>query len=345
MTPLQKYQLDLSLPDFQADPSQARAIAALDKLYGDLMSFKVSRFLDFVFKPKALSGIYLWGSVGAGKTYLMDTFYECLDFPEKKREHFHVFMRGVYEQLKQLQGETDPLKKLAKQMRKKIRVLCFDEFFVKDIADAMLLGRLFTALFDEGIILVATSNVKLNDLYKEGLQRERFLPAIEILKTRLTEIEVGNHVDYRRQNKEPKTASQMQRYFSHYAHQAKGSDRALTVNDRMLQPISYSDGVLWVSFEEMCNQPRNAADYLWISNQFHTVILDSIPALTDKQLNAVIRFINLVDVFYDEKIRLVIPADHSIETFYIGEQAAAEFKRTVSRLHEMCDGQDTHFST
>lgn len=345
MTPFKKYQADLEQANFKADPSQKIAMQALDNLYHQLMQGQTSRLYNFLRKTEFIKGIYLWGNVGAGKTYLMDTFYKCLKINAKVRHHFHEFMSDVHQQLTQLQGASDPLKQLAKQLRKKTQIICFDEFFVTDIVDAMLLNRLFGALFAEGITLVATSNVRVDDLYKDGLQRERFLPLIALLKQRLYVFQVGNNRDYRLEHSQSANvyffplntanACQMEHSFLQYSGHSPRYDTALQVNKRSLQPRAYSTGVVWFDFAELCEKPCNAADYLSITRQFHTVLLSNLPDFKHLNSKAVTRFINLIDVFYDEQIHLLISAATDVEMLAKNQQTITEFSRTVSRLYEM----------
>lgn len=341
MTPLIKYHLDVQNQGFQPDPSQAIVVEFLEKLYQTLTQpWSLWRLFQFKKKPQ---GAYLYGPVGAGKTYLMDTFYHCLPFKAKKRRHFHEFMQEVHQQLAALQGTVDPLKKLAKTLRREARVLCFDEFWVKDIADAMLLGRLFKALFAEGIVLVATSNIPLEQLYQNGLQRERFLPTIALLKEHLIAFPVGNQQDYRLlgnpkieqhyfSSLSEETEIRLQEAFCFYSCQEKGSTEPLIFNHRLFHPKQWAEDTIWFDFEELCIKPRNAADYLAIVKEFKTIIISDIPVLTDDDPDAVMRFISLIDVLYDEKIRWIISSTVYIEEVYKGYSLKIEFGRAKSRL-------------
>jgi cell division protein ZapE len=338
-------QIKTLRPDFQPDPAQKQAIEKLALIYDQLTSKSTNRFLKFFRKAQSVQGLYLWGKVGRGKTYLMDLFYEALPFKEKQREHFHEFMRNIHLELKNQQGHSDPLRKVASDLASKTRVICFDEFIVTDIANAMLLGRLFTALFDAGLTLIATSNTELDNLYEGGLQRERFLPAIALLKQHMEETSVDNNKDYRLQEKARlgsyfsplnETANQtLQALFLELSNRTQHKPSSLEFSGRSFETIAHDDGVVWFTFNELCDKPRNAADYFEIIRQFHTVFISDIPDLSTQSDNTVLRFINLIDVFYDEQVKLIVSAEKNIDELYSAGESSKEFQRTASRLHEM----------
>tara|TARA_R110000868_G_scaffold318028_1_gene578808 strand:- start:21634 stop:22728 length:1095 start_codon:yes stop_codon:yes gene_type:complete len=344
MTPKQQYQIDLKAPGFKNDASQAQAIDVLDDLHLYVVdSKKISSKLKRRFSKQTVQGVYLWGEVGSGKTYLMDTFYHSIPGHLKKRIHFHEFMRMVHEQLKVLQGERDPLLKVAKQFVETAKVLCFDEFTVRDIADAMLLSRLLEALFALDLILVTTSNIAIHDLYKDGLQRQNFMPTIQLLAERMQEIKVDNNIDYRLGKLDrqgvffsplDETSQQMMLdNFTHFAHKHAEQGTHLCINNRDFHAIRRVDNVVWFDFNELCVQPRGAADYLELAKQFPTVLLSDVTQLGDD--NETKRFINLIDVFYDEQVRLIMSSAVPIENLKAGDDTRFEFKRTLSRLQEM----------
>lgn len=342
-TPQQQYCQDLAQGIMQPDAAQAGAIAALNQLYLDLMTQRHTKHWFGFKRKKPVKGLYLWGGVGRGKTYLMDTFYQLLPFKHKQRLHFHRFMRQVHQLLKSYQGTADPLKKVAKAMAAKTRVLCFDEFVVIDIADAMILGKLLTYLFAAGVCLVATSNFAPDQLYQEGLQRELFLPAIAVLQQHMAVMQVDSGVDYRQQTMEP-----TQRYISplknelvlmqvHFDAVKRSTPRAdtLYINNRTLPVIAYATDVVWAEFNVLCDAPRSQLDYIDIADQFHYVLLSGVPQMDADQDDKARRFMYLVDELYDNGNVLIISAAEAIEALYTGKRLQFEFARTVSRLTAM----------
>ena len=347
LSPVKQYQQDLIDPTFHSDPQQAAAIKALDNLYRQLNT-QVQRknsWLRFIYKHKLIRGCYMYGAVGTGKTYLMNTFFQCLPFAKKTRLHFHEFMNCIHTELKALQGEKNPLQLVAKRWAKQTYVLCFDEFFVKDIVDAMLLGKLFSHFFTAGICIVATSNVKPENLYKNGLQRERFLPAIKILQQHLLIIQVDNKIDYRLQQIKPadvyftplgKLAQEkMMQSFHYYAGDDRANDNVLEINQRRLKLIRRAKQVVWFDFKMLCETARSSDDYLQIAHQFPVLMLSNMPVIVAAKADVIVRFINLIDILYDQHVLLIVTAAAVITKLYAGEQWAFEFKRTCSRLQEM----------
>jgi cell division protein ZapE len=344
--PRQRYAQDLQRADFSADPAQAAAVAALQAVYDALLAAPPKRRL-FGRQPAwpAVPGLYMWGGVGRGKTYLMDVFFEALPFKRKRRTHFHRFMLDVHERRKHYPDERDPLVRIAGDIAAGVRVLCFDEFFVSDIADAMILGRLFENLFARGVTLVATSNVAPDNLYKDGLQRDRFLPAIAQLKRNVRVLNVDGGVDYRLRALtaaqlylSPDDASAEKTLMAHFcqlAPQHHKPETSIVVNDRKLRARRLVDGVAWFDFAELCEGPRSAADYIELARQFHTVLLSAVPQLDAGMEDAARRFITLIDEFYDRGVKLLIGAAVPMPQLYAGKRLVFEFQRTQSRLTEM----------
>ncbi|MDD7805044.1 MAG: cell division protein ZapE [Endozoicomonas sp. (ex Botrylloides leachii)] len=351
MTPEVRYQRDLIGNGYTADPAQADAVKALQQLYEQLVMPSEKKFsLKYLLskhESKPLKGVYLWGGVGRGKTWLMDIFYDCLPFENKQRMHFHHFMKYTHEQLQLHAGQKDPLKCVAKTLAGCTKVLCFDEFFVSDIADAMILAGLLNELFIRDVILVATSNVIPDELYKDGLQRARFLPAIALLKQYTQVLCVDNGIDYRLVVIQQATTyhypltseshQQLQHTFIKLTQLSAlpSSSNAITIEGRPISCIAQAKGVLWVTFAALCAGPRSQNDYIHLASLFHTVILESLPQLNENTNDQARRFISLIDELYDRRITLIISAKTAIEDIYQGSQLAFEFKRTISRLQEM----------
>lgn len=351
LSPQQQYEHDLHDPHFHADPQQAQAIEHLQTLYEQLtrQAKQQNSWRSILHKRKMIKGLYMWGGVGTGKSYLMNTFYNCLAFKQKKRLHFHEFMRQVHHDLARLQGEKNPLVIIAKQWAKQCYVLCFDEFFVKDIADAMLLGNLLTALFAEGVCLVATSNRKPEDLYERGLQRQRFLPAIKILLRYVRVIKVDNDIDYRLQRRQPaevfftplnhQTEQLMLQCFHYYAGNNMKTHREISVNGRLIPSLRVGTDIVWFTFSALCEQALGTEDYLQLAEQFSVIMVSDIPAFSGNKHDATVRFINLIDVLYDNHSLLIVSAATSIDKLYQDKEWAFEFERTKSRLLEMSSQQ------
>jgi len=348
MTPLQRYQQDLLRPDFVADAAQKKAVEHLQRLYDELMASRkdnrvFSRLLRRHHKP--CRGLYFWGGVGRGKTYLMDTFFESLPFEKKLRLHFHRFMRRVHQEIRSLKDQENPLDIVADRLAKEARILCFDEFFVSDIADAMILGNLMEKLFARGVSLVATSNIVPERLYENGLQRERFLPAIAVLQANVEVVNVDSGTDYRLRTLEqaelyhwPLDAAADATLAASFAALAPASVRenvALEVEGRTITARKEAEDVAWFDFAALCDGPRSQNDYIELACEYHTVLLSNIPALHAGIDDQVRRFINLVDEFYDRQVKLIISAEKPLESLYSGGRLTFEFQRTQSRLLEM----------
>jgi len=352
-TPWQRYQADLQREGFCPDPAQEQAVKLLQDLYERLVQrWRSRRGLLAEWLQRRLGrrrepeiGLYLWGGVGRGKTYLVDTFYECLPFRRKMRVHFHRFMRRVHEELKSLEGEKNPLEKVADRLADEAMVVCFDEFYVSDIADAMILGGLMEALFARGVSLVATSNIEPGRLYENGLQRQRFLPAIALVQqyTRVVNVDAG--VDYRLRTLQQaelyhypldaEADSSLRDSFEKLAAQPGNHWERMEVNGRYLTCRCRADDVGWFDFVELCDGPRSQNDYIELSRLFHAVLVSGVPVFGPEQDDQARRFINLVDEFYDRNVKLVLAAAAPLPELYAGGRLAFEFQRTVSRLQEM----------
>ena len=344
LAPRARYEHDLARSDFSRDDAQHRAVDALQSVYDALLASPPRRW----FRRQQWSrvpGLYMWGGVGRGKTYLMDTFFDALPFARKLRTHFHRFMLDVHERRKRYPEERDPLKLVAEEYAAEVRVLCFDEFFVSDIADAMILGRLFENLFAHGVTLIATSNIPPERLYENGLQRANFLPFIDILKRNVQVLNVDGGVDYRlrtlthadiyRHPCDEDAEADLQRWFAAIAHSDGGGAQDLRIHDRIIHARRELDGVVWFDFDELCEGPRGAADYIEIGRTHHTVLISRVPQLNAFREDAARRFVNLVDEFYDRGVKLLLAADVAMDQLYVGEKVKFEFQRTYSRLTEM----------
>lgn len=351
MTPLARYQADLAKEGFRSDPAQAEAVEHLQRLFEALLARReyqaslIGRLKSLLSTPAPVQGLYFWGGVGRGKTYLMDTFYACLPFPEKKRLHFHRFMHWVHDELKRLKGTQDPLHQIARDFAQDCRVICFDEFFVSDITDAMLLGGLFERLFFEGVTLVATSNIEPDGLYRNGLQRERFLPAIALIKQHCRVVNVDGGVDYRLRSLEQaelyhtpldaEADASLARSFVSIAGEQGQAGQVLDIEGRDIATVRCAEGVAWFTFAALCDGPRGQADYIEISRLFHTVLISNVPQLNASTDDQARRFVSVVDEFYERHVKLVLSAAQPMEQLYVGEQLAFVYQRTLSRLQEM----------
>ncbi len=351
MGPLEAYRAELAKPGFVDDPSQRIAIGALDEIYRELLApepppwARLARRLSGRQPRQPVRGLYLWGGVGRGKTYLMDLFYGCLPADMRRRSHFHRFMLEIHDRLQALGVQQDPLPLIAREIAGDIRVLCFDELFVSDIADAMLLGGLFTALFAEGVTLVATSNSPPAKLYADGLQRARFLPAIAALEQHCEVMLLESGVDYRLRvlkraeiyhaPHDQDAVRRLETYFDDIAPDAGKRSFSLMIEKRPIHTRRVADGVLWCDFAALCDGPRGTADYIELAREFHTVLLSDVPVLTAEMENQARRFIALVDELYDRNVKLIISAAAAMDAIYQGQRLGFEFQRTRSRLQEM----------
>ena len=342
------YQQECARLGYQPDPAQERIVALLDDLRTRLIKPKPKGLLKGLFNGRQRElerGLYIWGGVGRGKTWMMDLFFQSLPFKDKQRSHFHRFMQSVHDELRKHKDRADPLELVAEKIAKRTRVLCFDELFVADIGDAMLLANLFRGLFDRGVTLVATSNVPPDDLYKDGLQRARFVPAIRLLKENTTVVQIDEGVDFRLRALERAptafdasdagTQAAMAQLFESVSGDAGTTGATLTLNHRRLHPKRLAEDVVWFDFKELCDGPRGQADYIEIARCFHTVMLSDIPVLGTESENQARRFVTLVDEFYDRGVKLVVSTVAPVTQIYRGSKLAFEFERTTSRLIEM----------
>ncbi len=347
-TPLQRYRQELQRDGFRADPAQARAVESLDALYIELLPEPVEpswwqRLRGA--RPNPVCGLYLWGDTGRGKTWLMDTFHDALPFAGKERMHFHRFMQFIHERLRGLPKTPDPLPVLAAQLARQFRVLCLDEFHVHDIADAMLMAGLLRALFDQGITLVATSNVAPPDLYKNGLQREKFLYAIDLIEHHTRTVELNGDTDFRLQVLEQNDNyrvgavgehdAAMRSLFERMAPARIEHDVPVPVKHQRIPARALADDVVWFEFSALCDAALWAGDYLELARTFHTLFLTDIPRLDEGRDDAAKRFIHLVDALYDHNVKLLASAADEPAALYSGRALAFAFQRTSSRLAEM----------
>ena len=341
------FEAALRTHGYQADASQRAAAERLQQLYTELLGFKAARrtqLRKLLSRAQPPRGVYFWGGVGRGKSFLMDCFFDAVPYRRKRRVHFHAFMQQVHAALKQHKSEADPLARVADDLAQSARLLCFDEFHVSDIADAMMLGRLVEALFERGVVLVATSNYPPDGLYPNGLQRQNFLPTIELLKKKLEVFELDAGIDYRLRSLErmdiymvPNGADADRRLEADFRELCgePSSDGTLDILGRTLKTHACSLGAVWFDFHEICGGPRSQNDYLELAAQFHTVLLSDVPEMPPRLASEARRFTWLVDVLYDRRVKLVISAAVPPEQLYTDGPLAHEFPRTVSRLTEM----------
>ncbi len=345
---LDAYAATLATRGYRADAAQQAAADRLQRLYSELLSFKVARrntFRRLISRTTPPRGVYFWGGVGRGKSFLMDCFYDSVPYKRKRRIHFHAFMHQVHRQLEELKNEADPMEALAVRIARDVRLLCFDEFHVSDIADAMILGRLLKALFSRGVVFVMTSNYPPDRLYPNGLQRDRFLPTIALMKENLDVLEVEAGVDYRLRTLEQveiyhhpaddAAEAKMAEYFAAIDDGQAESGGEVEILGRQIATRRRGHGVIWFDFAALCGGPRSQNDYLELAQGYHTVLVSGIPKMSAAQSNEARRFTWLVDVFYDHKVKLIATADCAAEMLYTEGVQSGEFFRTVSRLTEM----------
>ena len=358
VSPKSRYESDLAKDGFAADAAQERAVDHLQALYESLLEThgdspwgarswykKLKGVLGG--SRSRVKGLYFWGGVGRGKTYLMDVFFDCLPFDAKMRTHFHRFMRRVHSELTSLQDQQNPLEVVAERLAKEARVICFDEFFVVDITDAMILANLLEGLFARGVVLVTTSNSEPGGLYGNGLQRVRFLPAITLLNKHCDILNVDGGVDYRLRALEQAAlyyvggSETVERQLNECFHsllpdQSAVDERVdLEIEGRIIQVTHVAEDVAWFSFAALCDGPRSQNDYIELAREYHAVIVQGVPKFTGQNDDQARRFIYLVDEFYDRNVKLILSAEAAIHQLYQGTQLAFEFERTVSRVQEM----------
>lgn len=341
------YVAELANRGYTSDPAQQAAVDRLQQCYDEWSSYKARRdsaIKKMINRPAKPRGVYLWGGVGRGKSFLMDSFYEVVPLERKTRLHFHEFMREVHRELEDLRGQADPLDILAKRIAKRYRLICFDEFHISDVADAMLLYRLLDQMFENGMQFVMTSNYRPDLLYPDGLHRDRVLPAIALLQDKLDILNVDAGIDYRK-----RTLEQVQAYHHplNDASQAAltaafnalaeihDEDPVLHIEQREIRALRRAGGAVWFDFATLCGGPRSQNDYLEIATQFHTVVLSGVPKMSPRMASEARRFTWLIDVFYDHKVKLLMSAEVEADELYTEGQMANEFSRTVSRIIEM----------
>jgi cell division protein ZapE len=335
------------------DPAQVDAAVLLDRLSASLRKYsrsageRLRARLPWLPAPARVSqrGLYLWGGVGRGKTLLMDWFYESLQFPRRERTHFHRFMRQVHAELRTVTRRTQPLETVAQRLSQRASVICLDEFFVADIADAMILAGLFDGLFRRGVTLVATSNTAPQNLYKDGLQRERFLPAIALIENHVQVIHLDGSTDYRLRQLEQaptyldstdeQTAVQLRRRFAALAGDSATGPKILSIEDRDMAALATGPGMVWFEFNDLCEGPRSQNDYIELARLYHTIFISNIPQFTERIEDAARRFISAIDEFYDRGVKIVVSAAAAPAALYRGDRLQLEFQRAASRLIEM----------
>ena len=346
------YDLELAQRQYASDPAQLRAVVALERCATDWAAYKEQRsnvFKKLINRPDVPRGVYMHGGVGRGKSFLMDCFFTAVPLTRKVRLHFHEFMREVHRELQDLQGTADPLDVLGKRISERYRLICFDEFHVADITDALILHRLLFALFENGVGFVTTSNFEPDGLYPDGLHRDRILPAIALLKEHLEIINVDNGVDYRRRTLElarlyhsplgPQADAEMTETFNQLAV-SQDENPVLQIESRQILARRKAGGVVWFDFKTLCGGPRSQNDYLEIATQFHALLLSDVPHMPMRMASEARRFTWLVDVLYDRRVKLIMSAAVPPEALYTEGPLVHEFPRTISRLNEM---QSTEF--
>jgi len=343
----QLYEHTLAERGYRSDPAQLRAIDALERCEDEWSAYKARRsnaFAKLIVRPPIPRGVYMYGGVGRGKSFLMDCFFNAVPLTRKTRLHFHEFMREVHRELQELKGTVNPLQELGQRISRRHRLICFDEFHVSDVTDAMILHRLLESMFDHRVSIVTTSNFHPDELYPNGLHRDRILPAIALLKDRLEVVNVDAGVDYRGRVLQhvklyhtplgPAADAEMARAFDELA-EAKDESPVLHIEHRELRARRRAGGVVWFDFKALCGGPRSQNDYLELASQFHTVLLSGVPQMTPRHASEARRFTWLVDVMYDRRVKLIMSAEVPAELLYAEGPLAHEFPRTVSRLSEM----------
>ena len=338
------------------DAPQEAALEHFQRLAEDLVGLQEldSWFIRLLARRRVVKGLYLWGGVGRGKSFLMDAFFECAPVDAKRRQHFHRFMQQIHHRMRDLQGQEDPLILIARELARQVRLLCLDEFQVTDITDAMLMRRLLEGLFEQGVVLVTTSNLHPGDLYKHGLQREQFVPAIELLEQNLDLVNIDAGIDYRLRALEQAgvyhhplgdTAEQrLEKTFGSIAREPGSSGVPLEIESRIIQARRVAGGIAWFEFAELCDGPRGQADYIELARRYHTILISNVRRLTPSILDITRRFTWLVDEFYDRKVKLIVSAEAPVTDLFVLADSGDAFlrtlnvsfvDRTVSRLIEM----------
>ncbi len=350
------YDESLTREGHERDPAQETLVELLESLQRKLAAERPKSLFGFLQRraqnPEGVKGLYIWGGVGRGKTFLMDLFFDTLDIRRKKRIHFHRMMHEVHERRAAYSDTADPLDAVAADIADETRVLCFDEFYVSDIGDAMILGRLLEGLFERGVVLVTTSNAAPDDLYKNGLQRQRFLPAIESLKRYTEVVNLGGDTDYRLRllqkagtyltPDDDAATAKLRHFFDECASSQVAKHHDLLVNGREVRAVRCAKGIAWFEFDAICDGPRSQNDYIEIARWYPTVIVSGVPQLTADLENQARRFIALVDEFYDRRVKLILAAGTDVQSLYAGARLTFEFDRTMSRLIEMQSTEYLH---
>ena len=350
-TPESRYRAMVAAGDFDADPAQAAAVDALTGLHRELCEVPrpapglAARLLRRRPRVVPVRGLYLWGGVGRGKTWLMDLFHDALPIADKQRLHFHRFMQGVHADLERLKGRANPLQEVAAGIAARCRVLCLDEMQVNDITDAMILGGLLAALFERGVTLVTTSNIPPRALYRAGLQRDRFEPAIALIERHCRVRELASTTDYRLRRLEQASVyltpldeharRTLAGYFADTTAPGHRHETPITINGREIPTVAWGDGVVWLDFDVICHIPRSKNDYVELARLFHTLLLSNLRRLDDEAANRVHRLITLIDAVYDRNVKLMLSAEAQPTELYQGRDLGFEFQRTASRLIEM----------
>ena len=339
------YQQQLDRRGFVTDSSQWRAVERLQQLFEEWTAYKARRssaIKRLIVKPPLPRGVYLWGPVGRGKSFLMDSFYLCLPLVRKRRVHFHHFMREIHREMNLLKGTEDPIAEVAARTARRYRLVCFDEFHVSDIADAMILGRYLDQVIERGVVFCMTSNYRPESLYPNGLQRERFLPAVDLIRQRLDVIEVDNGTDYRRLKMErlkvyhtgKDADAELEKIFDEL-RDVEPERHPLDVEGRPIPYRKRAGGLVWFDFAVLCVGPRSYADYVDLAHRFHTIMLSNVPRMSPKNADAARRFTWLIDVLYDDRVNLIVSAEAEPDQLFTEGENSAEFQRSVSRLLEM----------
>jgi len=343
----QLYEATLKERGFKNDAAQLRAVDALERCEAEWVAYKSRRsnaITKLISRPPIPRGVYMWGGVGRGKSFLMDCFFQAVPLQRKTRLHFHEFMREVHRELQDLKGTVNPLDQLGARIARRFRLICFDEFHVSDVTDAMILHRLLAALFNNRVSVITTSNFHPDGLYPDGLHRERILPAIALLKQKLEVVNVDAGTDYRQQSLagvemlhcalSPEAETAMERAFDKLT-EARDESPVMNIEHREIRAVRRAGGVVWFDFRTLCGGPRSQNDYLEIAARFHTVLLSNVPQMPPRLASEARRFTWLVDVLYDRRVKLLMSCAVPPEQLYTEGPLAHEFPRTVSRLHEM----------
>ena len=330
---------------FALDAAQGHALENLQRVYEDLIGLErlEASLIRLLARKQTVQGVYLWGGVGRGKSFIMDSFFNCAPVARKRRIHFHRFMLEIHHALNRHQGEEDPLAIIAREISRQTRLICLDEFHVTDITDAMLMRRLLEGLFEHGVVLVTTSNQHPDQLYKDGLQRSQFLPAIELIKRNLQVVNVDGGTDYRLRELERAgvyhiggdAEERLEQAFIGVARHESADVSALDIEGRAIHARRHARGVAWFDFRDLCDGPRGKADYIELARRFHTILLSGIPEFTQDEVDIVRRFTWLVDEFYDRRVKLIVSAAAAPADLYVWAEGGDQFERTISRLIEM----------